>query len=445
MDKKRSSLFDWLGELQRESWNMELLISGFSIFLLLQTGPAINSFNQWLNVNYEVPFPVSAFLFSFLAVLKIGATLLVVNMVFHVMLRGFWIGAIGLRSIQERVHYPGFGYTTFFTQKLIRNAVGLDKLITRTDQLASAIFAFSFLTIFMLFSLFAIISFFVGLNYGFSLISSSLGYKQEMPAPFVILLFAGLAGSALYAIDTLTFGLIKKIPWFDRVYYPLYVFMGYITFSFLYRNIYYSLLSRLKNWKSKLLLSLYIVMIFLTPFFRYEQAIFFPDDTTSANFKTSYYDNLRPKGQSITHASIPSQIVKGRYLPLFIRYNVKHNSAIRQWCSGYEPTKKEGIISGIKFRGGMVIDPPFVREKDPRKLLQCLSTFYNVYLDNKHQQQLEFWYYEHPGHKEKGIYAVIDLQGLQTGRHTLAIRRKSVNVTPEIKDEEYATIPFWIE
>lgn len=444
MDKKRSSFLDWLSELQRESWNMELLISGFSIFLLIQAGPALAATNQWLLVHYSFPYPASAIVFSFLAVLKIGATLLTGNMVFHVLLRGFWIGAIGLRSIQERIHYPGFGYSHYFTQKLIRKAVGLDHLITRTDQLASAIFAFSFLTVFMLFSIFTAVCFFVGLNYGFTLIGASLGYSQGMPAPLVILLLACLIGAALFAFDTLTFGLIKKIPWFDRVYYPWYVFMGYITFSFLYRNIYYTLLSRLKNWKSKLLFSLYIILIFLTPFFKYEQSVFFPDNTTSANFNHSYYDNLRTKGQSISHASIPSQIVKGRYLPLFIRYNVKHNSAIRQWCSGYEPSKKEGIISGIKLDGRIAIDPPFIKEKDPKKLLQCLSTFYNVYLDNK-PQQLEFWYYEHPNLKEKGIYAMIDLKGLSEGRHTLAIRRKSVNVTPEIKEEEYATIPFWIE
>jgi hypothetical protein len=32
----KSALHTWLEKLQQESWNLELLVSGFSIFLLVQ-------------------------------------------------------------------------------------------------------------------------------------------------------------------------------------------------------------------------------------------------------------------------------------------------------------------------------------------------------------------------------------------------------------------------
>lgn len=37
MNTPNSKLSEWLENLQRESWNLELIISGFSIFLLFKS------------------------------------------------------------------------------------------------------------------------------------------------------------------------------------------------------------------------------------------------------------------------------------------------------------------------------------------------------------------------------------------------------------------------
>ena len=41
MEERQQQISEWLDKLQRESWNLELLISGFSIFLLIQARGAI--------------------------------------------------------------------------------------------------------------------------------------------------------------------------------------------------------------------------------------------------------------------------------------------------------------------------------------------------------------------------------------------------------------------
>ncbi|MBL7792789.1 MAG: hypothetical protein JNK77_10725 [Saprospiraceae bacterium] len=444
MENEKKSIAGWLDRLQRESWNLELLVSGGSIFLLLQVRQALQHFSADLTQAYYFTPPFSTIVYNFIAIVYMAASLLVFNLALHILLRGFWIGAIGLRSVQQGVHFPSLKYTAFFARQLTRCVPTLDRLIVRLDGLCSVVFAFSFLIIFMLFSLFLGAVFVASMSYLFAWISSLMGY-QTVVLPLLILLYIAIAGSVIYAFDTLSLGLVKKIPWVSRIYYPWYVFMGYITAAFLYRSIYYALVSRLSPVWGRIFLTSYILVVFLLPFFKYEQAVFFPDYLTSAHFKTSYYDNLRPSDTRITLASIPSQIVKERHLPLFIRYDVRYNAAIRQWCSGYEPSKREGIISGIQLFNGIRFDTPKTVEKDPQLLLGCLSSFYNVYIDGKRQEKLEFWYYTHPENGEKGIYTMLDLKEWQAGRHTISIKRRSINETPGVKEEQYATIPFWKE
>lgn len=444
MDNEKKSIRTWLDRLQRESWNLELLISGGAIFLLLQVKPAIVQFMDDMSQSYYFSPPFSVIFDNLFSILYLAVSILIINLSAHIVLRGFWIGAIGLRSVQSKIHYPSLKYTAFFARQLSRRVPSLDRLIFALDNWCSMIFAFSFLIIFMLFSLLTGAVFISFTSYFFHWISTMMGY-QGMVLPLLVLLFIFIIGAVVYAFDTLSLGLIKKIPWISRIYYPWYVFMGYITLAFLYRSIYYTLVSRLSPLWGRFFLTSYILIVFFSPFFKYEQSIFFPDKITSAHFKTNYYDNLRPDDMRILLASIPGQIVKDRHLPLFIRYDVKYNGAIRQWCSGYEPSKSEGIMSGIQFNNGITINRPSISEKDPQQLLNCLSTFYNVYIDGKRQEKLEFWYYTHPENGEKGIYTMLDLKDWQAGRHTISIKRRSINETPGVMEEQYATIPFWKE
>lgn len=446
MRNKRQALVGWLENLQRDTWNMELLVSGFAIFLLLEANAGLTWIKTKTLLDYYFPVPYSTVLNTFWGVLQIAIQVITFHLIINVVLRAFWIGAVGLRSVQPTIHFPSLGYSPYFSKKLTRKVKGLEHLSLRLDNLCSTIFAFTFLLVFMLLSLFLAVLFTIAINLLFLQLSIWMGYTTRL-APALLFLFLLIsAGALLYAFDTISMGLIKRIKWVSRVYYPWYVFMGYVTLAFLYRSIYYALLSRFKGIKRRLVLLSYIGLILILPFVKFEQSVFFPDNESRVNFKTHYYDDLRDPSTPIYLASIPHQIVKNRFLPLFIRYDVKYNSAIRQWCSGYEPSKKEGLISGIQFWRTPRIDRPFVKEKDPQKLLACLSTFYNIYLDGQQQQQPEFWYYTQPGaFAEKGINTVLDLSRLLPGKHVLSVRRKSINVTPEIKEEEFATIPFWLE
>ena len=62
----------------------------------------------------------------------------------HILLRGFWIGAIGLRSVQAKIDFQKLRYSDFFTERLPKKVASLDQLLVKLDNFSSVIFAFTF-------------------------------------------------------------------------------------------------------------------------------------------------------------------------------------------------------------------------------------------------------------------------------------------------------------
>ena len=91
---------EWLKKLERESWQLELLVSAFTIFLLIS---AQKSFDTYITaLEYEF-YGAIGFVTFFLWLILVSIYALTFFLVLHLLLRGFWIGAIGLRSVQSTI------------------------------------------------------------------------------------------------------------------------------------------------------------------------------------------------------------------------------------------------------------------------------------------------------------------------------------------------------
>ncbi len=259
----------------------------------------------------------------------------------------------------------------------------------------------------------------------------------------MLILFSGL----IYMIDTLSLGMFKKIKWLQKIYYPIYVFYGYITLSTIYRSIYYALISR---FSKKLILSIllpYIFIFALLPFHKFDQHQFYPDHPTTAEIQAAHYDDQRGEDHFIQNASIPSMFTNQPYLPLFIRYDASENQAILHLCTDYVPSKSSGLISGIRIgRDGFGFNTPDVQEADPEKLLQCLSRVYSIYINDSLYQATDFHYYTHVKNEELGIQTVIPTTTLPKGKNVITVKHFKLKKNEEkLEEKEYAVIPFWLE
>ena len=214
-----------LSKLQEESWQLELIISGFAIFGLFTAYPSIAEEVQASNSTN-----IYKFVIYFVAQISCG--ILLFNLLLHVLLRGLWIGTLGLRYVSGEIEYDELKYTEKFTNFLKRKVGSFDKYIATLENYCSVIFAVSFLLIFYVLALtFTIIV--IGLIGNYIIGNDDLPnwVRNAIGVPLMIFVVIGMF---LTFIDFVTLGFLKKKKWIAKIYFPVYWTYSFITLSFLY-------------------------------------------------------------------------------------------------------------------------------------------------------------------------------------------------------------------
>ncbi len=250
----------WLEKLQQESWQLELLISGLALFGIYESKSWINDFV--LHVNTFTYGFMSSFTGPIKLLLESGWTIFFINLLIHVILRGLWIGAIGLRYVSQEIDYDHLGYSDRFTAFLKKNVGDYDDFIERLEKICSVLFAYTFLLFLLLLSLilFFSVTFLIG-------ILMQMWGDGSQPHPILLpFIFLYITLGLIVFIDFITLGGFKKInePLVSKVYMWIYRFFSVITLSFLYRPLLYNFID---NGYTRKLFFLSIPYIFLIIFY----------------------------------------------------------------------------------------------------------------------------------------------------------------------------------
>ncbi|MEL6254664.1 MAG: hypothetical protein AAFR87_21820, partial [Bacteroidota bacterium] len=229
----------------------------------------------------------------------------------------------------------------------------------------------------------------------------------------------------------------------DRVYYPIYFFMGIITFAFLYRDLYYHLIIKKYTRRFGLLLFPFVFLSTYSINFYIELFPFHPgvstiyealDKERPALIPNNFYDDERDKEAYIYRASIPSKIIKEDYLELFIAYRSRFNPDFEVMCKDLIPSRTEGLNNNTL----QLFDSP---EPDPpEKYLQCMEDYFLLSIDDSIKVNSPLMFYFHPQKGEEGFLNVIDIKGLPRGKHHLSIL---LNRPEEEETSHYVDIYFW--
>jgi len=92
----KTSFQEWLEKLQQESWQLELLISGFALFAIWEARVLVDVFDEFYELQ-RGGSRITELLASYTALfLGIAWRIFFFNLLIHVLARGMWIGAIGL-------------------------------------------------------------------------------------------------------------------------------------------------------------------------------------------------------------------------------------------------------------------------------------------------------------------------------------------------------------
>jgi hypothetical protein len=438
-DYKSSVFKDLLDKLQQESWQLELLISGFAIFGLFS---ALGTIQLNLETaNYDSRLYEILIWFS----IKVCCWILIVNLLIHVTLRGLWIGALGLRYVSGDIDYDELKYSPKFT-KFLSNKIGsFDKYIATLENYCSILFAISFLLIFYFL---AAIAFLISIMLVvFLLLDNDLDGAWETVVSIIgaVIIITILLGMLFTFIDFITQGFLKKKKWTTWFYFPFYRVFSIISLSFLYRPLVYNFLDNKFGRRLSFVLLPVFVLIFILSSYSYRTSNYLTiDRASSINYANpnNYEDLLAKNKDFVKVASIPSKVITDPYLKVFIIFNERVENRLFSYNQNLKPlTDIRGLESEISLTGNNWTRAER-RKRDSLRLVyyKTFNKVYSVYIDNK-KYPSEFIATTNQN-KKLGFETYLNIKNLTEGKHLLKITR----LKKRKKDTANFTIvriPFW--
>lgn len=82
-EDNQEQIKQWLKKLEQESWQLELLVSAFTIFLLIQASGAFDAYLDEILHQYDVNQSFLTFLYFFLVLLGLSIKALVIFLIIH--------------------------------------------------------------------------------------------------------------------------------------------------------------------------------------------------------------------------------------------------------------------------------------------------------------------------------------------------------------------------
>lgn len=421
-----------LQKLQEESWQLELLISGFAIFGLFSAYPTLQVASKASQNDNNVQLTI--FLFVALA----ACSILIFNLLLHVLLRGLWIGALGLRYVSGDIDYEKLNYGKKFSGYLEKKVGSFDRYIARLENYCSVIFAISFLLIFYVLS-FALTFTIIGLIVSFMIDGNdSSSVLLWIGIPLLVFMVIGMF---LTFFDFLSLGLLKKKNWISKLYFPFYWVFSFITLAFLYRPLVYNFLdNKFGKRLSFLLVPVYFALLMITTLY-YNHSNYFEFDENSNNFVANSYNyenELVDESDFIEDIAINSKVISEAFVKVFIVFDdyiedelYKFNPKLKPESDDRGIKSKFIIINGNKLSDNKTLQQEY---------LKTFNSIYSVKVDSTLFES-EFVLGK-TIKNQKGFETYIGIKNLSEGKHQLKVIRKRIRKsdTTSVLD---ANIPFW--
>lgn len=428
---------DWLITLERESWQPELLISGLAIFAAMQFPALIQDFQLYIAFNFEKG--VFLYLSILASYLEISSYAIAVNFSIHFALRVFWIGLLGLMSVYPKgIDYDNYPYGgEKFVEKLRQKLTTLQDFSLQIDRLCSIIFSLSALVVLSLVSACIL----VGSVFLLSMLTKFLlpNYFDES-YNFVTVSILGV-GMVLIGVVLSLFNYtkLKHTAFAEKYHFPIYWTFSSLVFNVLNRPFHYISMTfstnNVKSGRMNFLMGIYIILLssYITLNALYktggiETRDYYAEESNEFALNSMFYDNLRPEHRYVTRPSIPSDIIEGKFVKLFIPYTKRLDGELKDFCEE-KKLKKDDSTSEFEYN----------RLKN-KALLQCFETLYQVFLNDEKLTSIEWQFYQHPNKGENGIISYIPIDSLKERKNVLRIEEKERKGEDEKRIYE---IPFW--
>lgn len=284
-------------------------------------------------------------------ILEKGWVIFFINLLVHVVLRGLWIGAIGLRYVSSEIDYDKLNYDERYTTYFKRKVGDYDDFIERLEKTCSVIFAYTFLLFLLMLSL---ITFFA--------ITISFTFLSNKGLAGMLMLMFFVFGLVVF-VDFITLGALKRIkdPVMSKIYMPLYRFYSTITLSFLYRPLLYNFIDN-KYTRRLFFFSIpYIFVVLFSKSFIKSDAFPYWSSQHSKKYgayiSKMHYEDERAtwysesstkeefKKDKLPLVTLSQFVVDKPYLEIFLQMEGEDQHILAE--KGIEPFHKRGVRLGL--------------------------------------------------------------------------------------------------
>ncbi len=433
-----------MDKIQQDSWQLELVISGVVIFLLLGATPALEQLDNKIDI-----LKLSGHYLDFasnigISFLQGGHLIIILAFIVHLILRGFWIGAIGLRSVSGDFDYQTLGFQPRFEDWLRTRMGSFDDFIERLEVRSSIAFSLGFLLFFAFASYGLFLLSMIGLGSIMVLfvdnqIEVQFGIRIFFVLLFIFLILGMLLAGLLYLLDFATLGALKKRHWAQRLYFPIYRLLGWITLARFYRPFYYNLIDHPFGRKLVRLVIPGIFLFTMIADLEVGRNQFFPVTTSGAYALSAgiYLDREEFSKPYFALPSLQSRLAREDYLEVFIPYlGEDHNPAIL----ALTPEVPASAIRSLGIGGLLSVYDESIRADT---LLPAHLAIHRLYLNDSLLPSVPWKFYQHPVREQPGLLYELPVYDLSRGEHCLTFEvYKKKGRRDEFSWEEWTTICF---
>jgi hypothetical protein len=415
MSDKKFEIPKWLKELQENSWELELLISGGAIFTLFQLSDWFIEWIDTIRITNSIP-GVSILLLTGMVIIKT----LTLGFASHLIMRAFWLALVCVNYVfPEGINIEKIRFKKPYKIN-VEDKSDLKNQILFVDRICGAIIYLTILSAFVTFGF--LIGFLPILVYIVFIESVSVpAFIDDIISP--VLLFSYL----FYFFDFLLGGLLRKIKYLSYLTYPFFIVYDYLTLRFVYKNSLYLFTSSLKRRYIVLSTLMFFSVVFCFSYLSLYRIMHWPNVFDKRDYKWqladnnqisySFYKNELEEGQ-YRSVLIPSKIIKDNFLEIFIRYEKRSDYLIERLNSP----------DSLRFFSDAVA----------------------VAIDDSVYTNLEWFPTWSKSIENIGITAMIPIKELENGKHILKVGCSEKVMLPESENDEQdlcnratVTIPFW--
>ncbi|MDP8269721.1 MAG: hypothetical protein P9L97_13440, partial [Candidatus Tenebribacter davisii] len=392
----------WLTKIQNNSWEPEIIISGFSIAFFFILPKYIYNFTAMLIQDFGadallsfVQYTIMIFIITSLKVLFIG----------HLTLRGLWTGLVGLSYV-----FPN-GVKKELLEKELKNLTFKKPiaLVIEIEKICSLIFSFAFMIILYLIKIMMFYFVLIAGNiifYAFNLNSAAMQFAQLTLIAIVIVIFV-------------IFQTFKKKMFWEH------------TSNSVSSNLIHTFSTNISKKRMRLILLSFIIITIPLSY------------SSISKFKFDVQRKLRISKSNLTYVDQNNYLNEknnGLRIPrAAINSFLIENSLLELYISSYK--RDEGLIRDIQanFDKYKIVMPkvPGVPEVDINKLDQ--TGLYQIFVDDELILVKDWLLKKGVDNSQKFLTAEIPVDNISSGIHTLKINR----VRWRKKDKDFVIIKDW--